>query len=241
MSVELMTALLSIAGTADSTIPSPREPKRRPVNPFVRTDRTGLASDSPHPLPVPLDESEVLAIPPATGGAHFGYNLTVPGANKFGPASPSLLTRLLEDLPPRPLAHDYDNEYPYEVERLRLQDFGDDNGMELSPLDEDSGETFSSPENVNADALGIDQDVDIPEPSLFALDRPDVASTQGVTAESAKVDANASDAGVADDDELALQQSVQGLFALWRMTRVRKGLSADKADFMSVVGQAVGI
>ena len=160
-------------------------------------------------------------------------------ANKFGAASPSLLARLLEDISPRRCAPDYDDEDDGGLDSLRLRDLGMDNAMELSPLEEDSGETFSSPENVNADALGIDQDDAIPEPSFFALDRPGELPT----ARAATADANddGCNAGVADDDEVALQQSVKGLFALWRLNRVRKGLPAEKLDFMNVVRCAVGL
>ena len=65
-----------------------------------------------------------------------------------------------------------------------------------------------------------------------------------------KADMEITDAGVdnvddqgtdVDEDEVALRQSIQGLYNLWRLNRVRKGLAADKQAFLGTVGDAIGI
>ena len=102
---------------------------------------------------------------------------------------------------------------------------------------DDSGETLSPLDNASASALEFVGHSVVSESPLSGA------------AVLVKTDAEITDAGVdiddqsteADEDEEALRQSIQGLYALWRLNRVRKGLAVDKEVFVRIVGDAIGI
>lgn len=107
-------------------------------------------------------------------------------------------------------------------EPSHIADFEDVEALELSPpLESDD----------SSDALGL---ITSAEASPSGLDEP-----QGVS----ELD-GAVDLGSADAEDLALRQSLKGLYALWKLSRARKGISSseqeDRAAFMKVVDTVIG-
>ncbi|KAF7791837.1 hypothetical protein EIP86_002861 [Pleurotus ostreatoroseus] len=250
----------SVHGTADSTIPSPREQKRRP-------DQSGGTHD-PHPLSGPT-------------GEHDRHLISIVPMDKQAPASPTTLARLLSDVSPRRspapcfdaedmpefLSEGTDafqdfsgyGDYPvrgafsgevvgqeagpeFGAMGLGLRGIGVGLGggedRELSPPCEGSDDSDETPSPPNEDdrarngvgALGLTQDL------ADSLRQDEPMSLLGTQTEQGER-FSAEDGALAQG---ALRESVKGLYSLWRSTaRTSAGVS-EKEAFMRVVADAIG-
>ena len=192
-----------------------------------------------HTHPGRVGEATVLTIPPNNAFTRtYGLGMGI-APNKFGPASPTTLARLLEDISPRVPPPDFDEEgLELVTDKLGVPAFGEEPHSELSPLDgsDDSDETPSPSDNLAEEVPGL---ADIA--TVKATPHTEITYVEGSVPASTSSADNINDRPetAVDEDEEALRQSIQGLYTLWRLSRTRRGLPIDKEVFMNTVGDAI--
>lgn len=139
--------------------------------------------------------------------------------SRFDPASPHLLSHLLSNISPRISP----SECPAFVPDLESE-------PDLSPPRDGSEEsdTPSPP-----DVLGL-----YSGPALLQTSRSKKSHGLDISAVDGPVVAEE------DEEEMALKQGLKGLYALWNMSRVRKGILPDdqaKTAFVRIVQDVVGL
>lgn len=206
--VAFLSGYLIVTGTADSTRPSPLPIQRK--NYPTLEDKT-IQPDSPHPLPVPVRVGDVDASQEAIPIPH-SLSRVPSTKSPWDPASPQTLARLLADISPR--------HSPAIVPQT-----DEEEEDELSPpFESSSSEVLETPSPSNG--LGL-TDVE-----------PDVAEAHvgnGHVVEPELQENEEADDIVFDETNLALQDSIRGLYALWKASRRKGNLESDRDAFMRVV------
>lgn len=233
------------AGTADSTMPSPIPQHRKPHT-FSSEYDTHVDTESPNPLPVRTHQrhddagEEVLPIPisaiPRRPDVHA----------KWGGASPRTLAHLLSAVSSRaspsstpapgsrPLS-DYDVDSP-----ARQSDYGRDSAF--APLDHSDAELPL--ESLSGQGTLFEQDCSEPDggrispapsPKANGSARPRLYDTDYV--------GGSTTYQVESNDDMALRESLQGVWRLWKATRQRQTTGDDESEkerFLRVVQDVIG-
>lgn len=240
--------LLISIGTADSTVPSPVPLPHRKPHPVSSEYETHIGTDSPNPLPVPARlphddlREEVLPIPisaiPRRPDVHA----------KWGGASPRTLAHLLSTVSSRPSpsstpASDSRPMSDYDVSSPPMEiDFG--HGLDAPLTLVDLSDTELQLESLSGQGTLFEQ-----EP--FELDTRRVPPSTSPKMNSSAVpriyDANRVGGSyvneVDTDGEVALRESLQGVWRLWKATRRRQTTvrgEDERERFLQVVQDVIG-
>ncbi|KAI0322709.1 hypothetical protein OF83DRAFT_1080114 [Amylostereum chailletii] len=199
----------AVQGTADSTIPSPKYP-RRPVPP----------PEYPHHIHI----DEPLPIPPATIRSRQG-----------DPPCPDVLSQRLTAISPRntrPPSTPASLPDPVFTAMMAADpdDYFSDPEVDGLGLDDDSDQTPSPPQDVGA--------LEDFEGGLGQIASPRPQKANAVSFLSGERD-DGNDGGSVDDGiDDGVKEAIRGVYRLWKATR-GPGITETRADFLLVVRDAV--